>query len=146
MDLITHALLSRILVGREAAIIAAGVAPDLPFYLTYPPWVIARGEAAQSLVSGDWPDAPPWMEALHYAAHSVPVALLGSVLVRALTRHWPRRELAAWLLHIVVDVPTHSRQFWGPQFLWPLSDYAVDGVPWAEISARALAEVLRRLL
>jgi hypothetical protein len=45
-----------------------------------------------------------------------------------------------------VDIPTHSRQFWGPRFLWPLSDVAVDGVPWAEITSYLLASALRRAL
>jgi hypothetical protein len=68
---------------------------------------------------------PRWMETVHRACHSFPVALV----VRVLYGRWPRRELAAWALHIAVDIPTHSRQLWGPRFLWPFSDVAVDGVP-----------------
>ncbi len=87
---------------------------------------------------------PRWIEPLHHISHSLPVAFIGAVVIWLLSGRWPRRELAAWVLHIVIDIPTHSRRFWGPRFLWPLSDVVVDSVPWAEIMSRGLARVLRK--
>jgi hypothetical protein len=117
MDILTHILLTRSLVGKQPRVLMAGVAPDAPFYLTYPAWVVARGETAHALTTNQWPDPPRWSLALHRAFHSLPVAMTGAVVIRALTGRWPGRELAAWVLHIAVDIPTHSRDPWGPRFL-----------------------------
>jgi hypothetical protein len=38
--------------------------------------------------------------------------------------------LSGWLLHILIDIPTHSFRYYATRFLWPLSNYAFDGVPW----------------
>jgi len=65
-------------------------------------------------------------------------------MIRALSGRWPRQELMVWGLHIIVDIPTHSRQPWGPRFLWPLSHMAVDGIPWAEAALRALDRAIMR--
>lgn len=35
-----------------------------------------------------------------------------------------------WLLHILIDIPTHSYRYYATRFLWPLSDYRFDGVAW----------------
>lgn len=39
-------------------------------------------------------------------------------------------ELAGWLLHILIDIPTHSYRYYATRFLWPLSSYRFDGIPW----------------
>jgi hypothetical protein len=51
----------------------------------------------------------------------------------------------SWLLHILVDLPTHAREPWGPRPLWPLSDLAFDGVGWAELLAVRLAPAIRAI-
>ena len=145
MDLLTHAFLTRKFVGKRPHVVLAGIGPDVPWYLTYPVWVIVQGKARHVLATGEWPDPPRWIETLHHVSHSLPVALAGSAVVRMLYSRWPRKGLIAWALHIAIDVPTHSCRFWGPRFLWPLSNVAVDGVPWAEITSRVLATVLRAL-
>ncbi len=66
---------------------------------------------------------------LYPAAHSVVVFLL----VFGLTTLLARRvvfELLGWLLHILIDIPTHSFSYYATRFLWPVSDYGVDGIAW----------------
>ena len=111
MDPLTHALLTRNLVSKRFHVLFAGVGPDVPWYFTYPVYVVAQGKARHALTTGEWPDPPPWMETLHHACHSLPVALVGAALTRMLSGRWPREALSAWMLHIAVDVPTHSRRF-----------------------------------
>ncbi len=142
MDILTHALLTRKLIGHEPCTILAGVGPDTPFYLTYPVWVLTRGKAVHALTANDWPDPPEWMETLHHVFHSLPASLVCAVLIRVLSGRWPSRALRAWALHILVDLPTHSRRRWGPRFLWPFSDFAVDGIPWAEIASSGLSKIV----
>ncbi len=145
MDPLTHTLLTRKLIGKRPGVMLAGIGPDIPWYATYPVWVIAQGKAREALTTGEWPEPPRWIETLHTISHSLPVALATAAIVRMASGCWPRQELEAWTLHIAVDIPTHSRRFWGPRFLWLLSDVSVDGVPWAEITSRALASGLRTL-
>ena len=66
---------------------------------------------------------------LYPAAHSLIVFLL----VFALTTILARRVVLAmlgWLLHIALDVPTHSLRYYATRFLWPVSDYRIDGIAW----------------
>lgn len=141
MDPLTHTLLTWRFVGKQRRIIACGLAPDAPFYAVYPVYVIARGQLRSALTGNAWPEPPRWLTTLHYACHSLPVALAGAVVIRAVTGRRPRRELAAWILHILVDIPTHRRDPWGPRFLWPLADIAVDGWSWVD----GLVWLMRRL-
>jgi hypothetical protein len=39
-------------------------------------------------------------------------------------------ELLGWLLHILIDIPTHSFSYYATRFLWPLSDFRIDGIAW----------------
>jgi len=137
MDSLTHLIVTRKLVGTDCSVILAGLAADLPFYLTYPPWLLLRGELIDAIRTNEWPAAPHWMQLLHHIFHSLPVVFAVSLLARLVNDEWPRWG-KAWALHILIDIPTHSRQHWAPQFLWPISDVTVDGISWAEFMLAVL--------
>ncbi len=59
------------------------------------------------------------------------------------SRNDASQQLAAWLLHIAVDIPTHARHPWGPRFLWPLSNVAVESVSWTDLLFRLRRKVTR---
>ena len=42
-------------------------------------------------------------------------------------------ELGGWFLHIILDIPTHSYQFYPTPFLWPVSDWKFSGFLWTEL-------------
>ncbi|MDO8660244.1 MAG: hypothetical protein Q7K54_06675 [Candidatus Parcubacteria bacterium] len=43
----------------------------------------------------------------------------------------PRYELLGWLLHILIDIPSHTLAFFPTPFLFPISDYKFPyGVQW----------------
>ncbi|MBI2450808.1 MAG: metal-dependent hydrolase [Parcubacteria group bacterium] len=42
----------------------------------------------------------------------------------------PQWELGAWLLHILIDIPTHSYKFFPTPFLWPVSSWKFNGIIW----------------
>jgi hypothetical protein len=134
---------TRILFGWSASVVAAGMLADAPFYLTYPAWLIARRQLEQTVATNTWPDPPLWMATLHHAFHSIPMLLCGAAIVCAVSGRWPREELLAWGLHILIDIPTHSRRRWGPQFLWPLSDFVLDGMSWTDTAARLIAPLFK---
>jgi hypothetical protein len=66
---------------------------------------------------------------LYPAAHSLIVFLLAFALAAILARRVVFAMLG-WLLHIVIDVPTHSLRYYATRFLWPVSDYRIDGIAW----------------
>ncbi len=132
MDLITHTLITRKFIGKEASTTIAGILPDVSFYFTYPFWLAARGGAKEAFQNNDWPAPPKWMITFHYMTHSIPLATVIALVIFAFTKQFPRKFFLAWLVHILIDIPTHSKKQWAPQFLWPISDYAFDGYSWGE--------------
>ena len=65
---------------------------------------------------------------LSVASHSLVVWAIVFCVLLAFRRWW--REWLAWLLHILVDFPTHSRESYPTPALWSLSDWPFNGVTW----------------
>jgi len=38
--------------------------------------------------------------------------------------------MTGWFLHIALDIPTHSKSFYPTPFLYPISDFHIDGFSW----------------
>jgi hypothetical protein len=71
---------------------------------------------------------------LYQYSHSVVVWIAVFFIVWLVFRR-PRWELLAWLLHILIDIPTHSIAFFPTPFLFPISTYVFPygiswGTPW----------------
>lgn len=71
-----------------------------------------------------------WASLYHYS-HSLIFFFLVFGLVWLFLKR-PVWELGGWLLHILIDIPTHSAAFYPTPFLWPFSDVRVSGVSWGE--------------
>lgn len=140
MDPFTHLLITRKFVSPDPAVVAAGLAADIPFYLTYPAWLIRQGRLVDAFRRNNWPAAPAWMVTLHHLFHSLPLVMLVAGIIRLVSGHWPVGAVA-WGLHILIDLPTHSRRHWAPQFLWPLSTVTVDGISWPDLVIPALDKI-----
>lgn len=140
MDPITHGVVTYKVVGKEPSTILYGVAPDVAWYLTYPVWVICKHELKNAISTGIWPDPPKWMLVLHSFTHSFIIAILAATAIRLITGKWPAKLITAWLLHIVIDIPSHSKNPWGPKFLWPISNIAFDGISWAQALSNLIAQ------
>ena len=138
MDIISHGLWGGIAFGRGSVrsywtAFFFGVMPDL---FSFGLFTIATFLGLSSRVS--WGDGePPPMEAipqyvhgLYNVTHSLIIFVLVFALVWILREKRPYWLMAGWGLHILVDVPTHSYQFFPTPFLWPFSDYRFDGEGW----------------
>lgn len=67
---------------------------------------------------------------LYSMSHSLVMFFSVFAIVSLLFRR-PVFEMFGWLLHILIDIPSHSYQFYPTPFLWPVSDFKVNGVSWA---------------
>jgi hypothetical protein len=66
---------------------------------------------------------------LYPLGHSLVVFLLVFGVASVLARRFVL-EMLGWLSHILIDIFTHSLRYYATRFLWPLSDYRFDGLPW----------------
>lgn len=66
---------------------------------------------------------------LYPIAHSMIVFLAVFALACILKRRIVFSMLG-WLLHILIDIPTHSLRYHATRFLWPVSNFRIDGLAW----------------
>lgn len=149
MDVLSHGLWSYV-AARGATIrsdrfrirpflaAAFGMLPDLIAFAPLTLWSavqfvsgnahLAGHRAAEEYIARN----VPWLQTLtiqsYGATHSLIVWAVVFCLLLAFRLWW--REWLAWLLHILVDIPTHSRESYPTPALWPLSDWTFDGATW----------------
>lgn len=40
--------------------------------------------------------------------------------------------MAPWAVHVAIDAPLHTADFFPTPLLWPFSERVIDGIPWAQ--------------
>lgn len=150
MDILAHGLWVGLGVGwlaqtrpvprtLAAATVAMGVLPDLVHLLPIVAWAVfgdgtiddirRYAFAAPGLEPGMTPWAVFWSHHLHCTLHSALVAAGVTLLLRPWWRH-VGLPLAGWWSHILIDVPTHSAEFYPVPVLYPLTMRGFDGLAW----------------
>lgn len=137
MDVISHGLWGGIAFGRRKRgyflwAFLVGIGPDI---ISFGMFSFMR---IMGLVSGpDWSNGPPPMSAIPEYVHTLYDITHSLIVVAAvftiiyLIRRSIFLPLWAWPLHILIDIPTHSKKFFATPFLWPVSDYRFDGIGWS---------------
>ncbi len=130
MDIFSHGLWGYAFFGRRGLAWLAcffGVFPDLISFGI----LMAINIVNRSFQFGkpDLAGIPAWTFVAYNWSHSLVVALVAIAVV------WRINKIAAftmfaWVFHILLDIPTHSKEFFPTKFLWPLSDITFDGVSW----------------
>lgn len=64
-------------------------------------------------------------------SHSLIIFFLAFALVYLIFRR-PAFEMGGWLLHVLIDIPTHSYRFYPTPFLWPVSGWKFNGFSWGQ--------------
>ena len=72
---------------------------------------------------------PAYAQNFYNATHSLVIFSLAFALVWLLKKK-AFLPMAAWGLHILIDIPTHSFTLFPTPFLWPLTNFKVDGIKW----------------
>lgn len=73
---------------------------------------------------------PSWVYVMYNVTHSLVVAFVSIFLVYIIFRNWVWIAMLAWALHIIIDIPTHNDMFFPTPFLWPISDFYINGISW----------------
>ncbi len=136
MDFVSHSLWGGICFGRKntALFILAASISILPDILTEGLFMILY-----LLKSGGMPgwehghpnisDYPAFAQNLYNVTHSLIIFAAVFILICIIARR-PIWIAAAWGLHILIDIPTHSLTLFPTPFLWPISDFKINGIGW----------------
>lgn len=137
MDFVSHGLWGGVGFGRKSRkdfwwAILIGMLPDvLSFGVHLAITVFQKVFLGVSPPGGDlrYHQVPQYVYNLYNFTHSLLIFVVVFGLVW-LIRRKPLWVLGAWGLHILVDIPTHSFEFFPTPFLWPISDFKVNGIAW----------------
>jgi len=133
MDVVSHGLWGAIAFGRQgnATIAAAfGMVPDL---ISFTPNLIAnllKGKVVKGKPELSY--FPAWVFKVYDFTHSLVVYAAIYILLRVTFGNEIAYLSLAWLLHILFDIPTHAKEFFPTKFLYPLSSFHFDGIPWSD--------------
>jgi hypothetical protein len=121
-----------------------GMFPDL-FGFTIPILIILFGLFAGTASIADIPKPGhetevqingPLPHMLYNYSHSLIIFALVALAAWGIMQYFYRKTpwvLGGWLLHILMDIPTHSKAFYPTPILWPLSTWTFDGVMWGQL-------------
>lgn len=125
--------------NQVAGAAAFGVMPDLVALAPVSIWALGTDSVSGAMRAyvlarpGTEPVMAPWAHLLehniHCSAHSVIV--LGFITLLSFWKfRWWLVPLAGWWLHLSLDVPTHSREYYGVTIFYPLTEWSFDGIAW----------------
>ncbi|MBI2436470.1 MAG: hypothetical protein HYV41_01860 [Candidatus Magasanikbacteria bacterium] len=136
MDIVSHGLWGGIVAGKKNrrtywTAFLIGILPDFFSFGIFFLATIFRITPDIAWHAG--PDnleiVPEYVTHLYNITHSLVVFVVVFLLVFMIRRK-PFVPLLAWGLHIIMDIPTHSSAFFPTPFLWPVSNFRIDGVSW----------------
>lgn len=137
MDILSHGLWGGAAFGRKNRktfwlAFAIGLAPDV---FSFGIFFVARLLGFYGRVHwGGRPDAdqvPAFVGHLYDVTHSLVVFAAAFLLLWFVFRR-PIWVVGAWGLHVVVDIFSHSFDFFPTPFLWPLSNFKVNAISWGD--------------
>ncbi len=133
MDTISHGLWAIVLVKgffKKTSLWLSflfGILPDIiPFGIPFIQMVFSgfsfsRDHAPQFV--------PGYTHFLYNFTHSLIIVLLVFLAVY-LFKKKIYFFMLGWPLHILIDIPTHSKEFFPTPFLYPLASVSIDGISW----------------
>jgi hypothetical protein len=77
----------------------------------------------------DISEFPAYAQNFYNATHSLVIFSLAFAMVWLLKKK-AFLPMAAWGMHVVIDIPTHSFKLFPTPFLWPLTNFKIDGIKW----------------
>lgn len=136
MDIISHGLWGGAAFGRKNkrnfwTAFVIGMLPDLVAF-SGPFITNLFGITSGPHYSDGRPDGAsiaPYVYSMYNFTHSLVIFAVVFFVVW-IFRKKPQWLLGAWGLHILVDIPSHASSFFPTPFLWPVSNFHVNGINW----------------
>ncbi|MEK6899850.1 MAG: hypothetical protein AABX05_01875 [Nanoarchaeota archaeon] len=130
MDFFAHGFWSYIIFHRTKKpwlAVFFGLFPDI---ISFGPYFVYRIINGQYFSKPIIEQVPSWTFMLYNLGHSLVIVALVFWIIDILLKSIPV-YLYAWPIEIILDVPTHTREFFPVPFLWPLSEWKFSGISWA---------------
>lgn len=131
MDYFSHAIWGYIFFYRTKKPFYAALAaliPDTFSWMIYFIFNLVTG----NMSNGGPPhldNIPDWVFTLYGISHSLIVCTVIFLVIYLVFKTVPI-YLFAWPVAVLMDIPTHSREFLPTPFLWPVSDWHFPGFSW----------------
>ncbi len=128
MDYFAHIAWSYILFNKTRKPFYAvlfGVLPDSVSWLLYTIFLLFNGETFRQSAHR----IPDWVFTLYNISHSFFTFAFVLLIVYLIWKTIPI-YIWAWPIHILIDIPTHTREFLPTPFLWPISEWVFPGISW----------------
>ena len=136
MDIISHGLYGGIALGRKKR-------KDyiFAFILSIVPDIFAEGimfilifigvKGMPSLEHGhpNITELPVYAQNFYNTTHSLIIFILVFIFIW-IVRKRPYWILLVWGIHVIIDIPTHSYDLFPTPFLWPISNFKINGISW----------------
>jgi hypothetical protein len=134
MDIASHGLWGAVAFGRKnkKAFWTAfffGVAPDLFSFGIFFFHRILTSDFSIGTRRPSIESIPDYVYTSYNITHSL-VTFAIVFLIVWFIRKKPLYLMLGWPLHIVMDIFTHSTEFFPTPFAWPLLDYRFNGISW----------------
>ena len=134
MDTLSHALWGRGFFGyrgRPYWSLFFGALPDLFSFGIY--FVINLILNPANFKSGkpELDEIPSYVFNLYDLTHSIIIAFLFICLVYFLVNKNLAFAMLAWPLHIILDFPFHTADYFPTPILWPIIEVQFDGISWS---------------
>ena len=133
MDTLSHALWSRGFFGYRGMpywSLFFGALPDLCSFGIYF-FINLLNNSPFQFGKPDIDDLPGWLFVLYDVSHSLVIASLVIIILHFIVDKKFIFVMFGWPLHILLDFPFHTAEFFPTPILWPLLNVEFDGVSWA---------------
>lgn len=133
MDFIAHIFWSYIFFHKEVywyLAIFFGILPDLALTGQFFSFIFRRKKINWKYKNSVAKNTPDYVFKLYNFSHSLITFSVCFALVYAIIGT-DSLFMIAWFLHILFDIPTHEKGFFDTKFLYPISDYSIDGYRWS---------------
>lgn len=135
MDTLSHALWGRGVFGYRGSPYLSlffGALPDLFSFGIYFLFNIFVNPSALRAGKPEIDKLPNWIFSLYDISHSMVIALIFISLVYLFVNKGFAFAMLAWPLHILLDFPFHTADFFPTPILWPIVDVKFDGIEWTD--------------